>query len=799
METSSIVKKFMSISIILLFVISALAVIPAGATDSRAEENVPNMVIIGSVFEANSDKPVVNAKVVLESDTNRFEARTGEHGNFIFEVPHSGYIILITAEGYHPLKEELVKNEHREIVLEFFMKPVEPKHEPMFVFGHVFNEVNKEPIAGALIEFVNDRGHFKAETGEKGGFEIALPPGGYEVKVHKKGFHTAELEIKGESNDKVEMSITLKPAENDKERHWVHVSGKVFVAGTDRPVAGAWLGFKSEHNGYEAKTNEEGFFEAEVIAGFYHVMAGAEGFHEFSTEVDLMNVERHFMEIPLKLIRDERPDEDPDERPKDNPNERPDQEREGERHRPRVFGQVFDAKSNKPMMAEVTLVPECIKPKMNVMLLGIRFGQLEGNEDMEHLAKWDGFIQVTKGVVVPVKTVLFDTGGTYEQGTDDKLYPQANHLTVEWRASTIPHWDGLIVAIAVPVKAEPAPMVTIHTAKWDLIKSFRELVNVHRVITVDDHGNQVEIMTKLIDLPDPIPCPPPERPDRPEHPPRPGNDNPDMPPRDGPQNHMTDSNMPPGERETDRETRAGEDEVPLRDREHEEEPEEFNLEINRERLKNICEKIHKLSVKKMDKKFTTKTNERGFYSFPRLPSGHYQMWVHAPNHMEYYNEFTIRDSQHLKIDVYLRHAKKMDKPKEPLKGKEEFKPKQSDKLTSAGPERTALNKRPLQNEKDETVDAQGVSGQLLDENNTPTPLLAGIIGLIILGILLPILLLVRRKANKKNPKELNSKLENSSGTGKSRGQLQASMTCPPRFKHMKGPVKRRVAPVPKRK
>ncbi|UCH89000.1 MAG: hypothetical protein JSV49_12335, partial [Thermoplasmata archaeon] len=310
----------------------------------------------------------------------------------------------------------------------------------------------------------------------------------------------------------------------------------------------------------------------------------------------------------------------------------------------------YDAETNKPMMAEVVLEPEFIIPKMKFMVLGIRFGQLECNDDIDALAKWDGFIQVTKGHIIPIRTVAFEMKGEYEMGCDDYLYPQENPLTVEWRASTIPCWDGLIVLIAVPEKAEPAPHVTIHTAKWESVFTFRELVDFHEIYTVDDLGNEVEIKTKLIKMPEPEkperppkdePCP--EKPPHPEDPPK--DEKPEHPPRDP-------NDGPKG--------RGEKDEKPEEELEHEE---TFGLEIGEEDLKMLREKIHNhIRECSRHEPFVTKTDECGFYGFRELPPGHYRMWVRARGYIEYYNELDLKPGSHLVIDVYLRPAEFKEGP-----------------------------------------------------------------------------------------------------------------------------------------
>ncbi|UCH89306.1 MAG: carboxypeptidase regulatory-like domain-containing protein, partial [Thermoplasmata archaeon] len=227
MVFNSITKKLTTILIILLFICSALAVLPASASDSRAEQTEQNMIIKGTVFDAATGKVIPGALILLWNDKNEYKAETDENGNFKFEVPHSGYHLKATAEGYHPLEELLEKKDSTEVELKLSLKPKEPEHKPMLVLGKVFDEVTNEPIAKAVILVHNDNSKYEAVSGEDGSFKLSIPPGFYKVFVTREGYHDVETEIKGEAGNEITLSISMKPVKEEKV--WVYVEGKVFV------------------------------------------------------------------------------------------------------------------------------------------------------------------------------------------------------------------------------------------------------------------------------------------------------------------------------------------------------------------------------------------------------------------------------------------------------------------------------------------------------------------------------------------------------------------------------------------
>jgi hypothetical protein len=620
-------SKFVTTLIILLFMVSALSAISVNAED-------PNMVVKGAVYDAETEKPIMNAIVFLWNEKSEFKTETGEDGTFVIEVPHAPYKLKVEAKGYHPVDEHIEKTEHTEVSFTFSLKPIEAKPDPMIAFGHVYNGADEKPIRGAVVYFFGENHDFKALTGELGGFEVKLPPGHYTVEVMAEGFYPWVEEISGESNDEVKLRVMLRPqSENNEEPRGIHVKGKLFVADTDKPIPDARVLLKGE-NGHsaDAVTNDDGYFEMKVTEGLYYVHAWAKGFKDLEEKVEIFNVEEFYLELFAEPL--------PDDEKSDKPSKE-------EYFKPRLSGQVFNANTNKPIRAEVILEPEFVMPKMHYMVLGMRWGMLECDKDAPEIAKWDGFVQVTDGFVKLIRTVGWDG--------EDKIFDQTNRLTLEWNSKTRPCWDGLVILIVVPMETDPAPHITIHTEKWSKVIEFKDLVVVHRIISVDDLGNELEIRTKLMEMPDR------ERPDRPKytdenperHPERsdrpPSDENPDMPP-DEPQ-ERPESDRPPKDEEP--RTRAETDEMPL----------ELGLDVPEDKMMEVRESVMN-HYRERCRPIVTETNDKGYYAFKELPSGHYRMWARSHGFIEYYNEFNIKPKDHLLTDVYLRPMEREERERD---------------------------------------------------------------------------------------------------------------------------------------
>jgi hypothetical protein len=131
------------------------------------------------------------------------------------------------------------------------------------------------------------------------------------------------------------------------------------------------------------------------------------------------------------------------------------------------------------------------KPKI-ILFLRLRWGHIDGYVNTTKMVPWDGFISTTKGRIKVLRTLLFDIGGSYQNGGDDKLYPQTNPHAVKWRSSTKPHWDGILVAIEV-IPTKPIQKVTVHTKQISKVFTVKQLAKINKTVPIDNEGNKFEI------------------------------------------------------------------------------------------------------------------------------------------------------------------------------------------------------------------------------------------------------------------------------------------------------------------
>lgn len=128
--------------------------------------------------------------------------------------------------------------------------------------------------------------------------------------------------------------------------------------------------------------------------------------------------------------------------------------------------------------------------------LMITWGNLRADSLIDFPTDWTGGLCAENGVVRVVRTVRFEPR--------DHLEPRTSRECVEWVSHTQPHFDGVIVALYKTMNCDslvdPAHVdslcdeplsVTFKTGPLTITFTQDELMNLHRVIPVDDAGNAV--------------------------------------------------------------------------------------------------------------------------------------------------------------------------------------------------------------------------------------------------------------------------------------------------------------------
>jgi hypothetical protein len=133
--------------------------------------------------------------------------------------------------------------------------------------------------------------------------------------------------------------------------------------------------------------------------------------------------------------------------------------------------------------------------------LMVTWGNLESDSTIDFVTDWTGGLSVENGVAILRRTIRFDF--------DDVILPRTSRDTIEWISHTRPSFDGVLVELhhasqqdttpddsARVDVAAPEPMaVTFKTGPLTVTIMEKDLVDLHRVVAVDDAGNAVAFNT----------------------------------------------------------------------------------------------------------------------------------------------------------------------------------------------------------------------------------------------------------------------------------------------------------------
>jgi hypothetical protein len=157
-----------------------------------------------------------------------------------------------------------------------------------------------------------------------------------------------------------------------------------------------------------------------------------------------------------------------------------------------LFGPETDAAYDDPMEddSDVLRVRDALRP---VIYLMITWGNLEADSTIDFPTDWTGSLSADNGAICLERTIFFDR--------NDEILPRTSRDLLEWVSHTQPHFDGVLVAlyrIAAKDATDPAfdtagdPLsVTFRTGPLTVTIGAGDLLDLHRVVEVDDAGNAV--------------------------------------------------------------------------------------------------------------------------------------------------------------------------------------------------------------------------------------------------------------------------------------------------------------------
>jgi len=168
------------------------------------------------------------------------------------------------------------------------------------------------------------------------------------------------------------------------------------------------------------------------------------------------------------------------------------------------YGPSSTATYDDPMASDEDVVAEERRPQRQRYLM-ITWGNLEADSTVEDVTDWAGSLTVENGAVLLKRTIRFEG--------NDEILPRVSRDLLEWNSLTRPHYDGILVKLhkfmprdstgddSTRVDAPDMPQlaVTFSTGPLTVTINEEDLVDLHRIVVVDDAGNAVAFNTISIE------------------------------------------------------------------------------------------------------------------------------------------------------------------------------------------------------------------------------------------------------------------------------------------------------------
>jgi len=158
----------------------------AGIGSCRFDYSGGNGTLSGRVVDWTTNSSIPNAEVRLEGLGNVFSTRSDAGGNYHFDVQGAYYKVQLFASGFNYARATIAVRPHTENSKDIFTTPAGSSVLSVGmqgVQGKTYTIMGDRPVAGASIGVNFSDVEIFTESGQDGGYSMALPAGRYNLSV----------------------------------------------------------------------------------------------------------------------------------------------------------------------------------------------------------------------------------------------------------------------------------------------------------------------------------------------------------------------------------------------------------------------------------------------------------------------------------------------------------------------------------------------------------------------------------------------------------------------------------------
>jgi|GEM_PF-243892 uncharacterized membrane protein/protocatechuate 3,4-dioxygenase beta subunit len=278
---------------------------------------VENVTLHGYVIDANTSKPVPNARINFD---NHYEYRKSvnadENGSYAVMLIPDYFWISVSAKGYKRNDFELDLSENRSMFLNLTVQQTMPlklnieelaelnetiEEHPLEEFphaisvlrGYVINHLTGEPVPYAEIKVTHELGFIqKTKTDEFGYYEIKVISGAHRIEIRADGYAANFTNYRIGSVH--ELDLVLLPKSCKVKGYIVDEKG--------RPVSDVSISLRSRQFSNSTRSNLTGYYELNSIPGSFTLKAEKRGYFGSSAEFNLTAYETKLVNLTVERI-----------------------------------------------------------------------------------------------------------------------------------------------------------------------------------------------------------------------------------------------------------------------------------------------------------------------------------------------------------------------------------------------------------------------------------------------------------------------------------------------------------------
>ena len=264
------------------------------------KEEVKETWVKGYIKDKETEEPLNEVEVnIIYDDNHSYAVYSDVEGRYKKQLEHGGdYKLIAEKEGYNSEDASVFIEKGEEKQVNFLLEKEDSQET--WIFGHVKNKANNEPIIEAEININHgDLESYTVYSNENGYYQQKVDGDrNYSIIAEKENYNTEDYTLFVEKEQENKFDILLAK----KEIRETIIYGYVFDNNHDNPMNNAIIHLIRGENTIKVTSNEKGYYLIKLEEGGKCVIeVEKDGYKNYRSEFYLNNEEHKSINITLEI------------------------------------------------------------------------------------------------------------------------------------------------------------------------------------------------------------------------------------------------------------------------------------------------------------------------------------------------------------------------------------------------------------------------------------------------------------------------------------------------------------------